>query len=638
MAIEPPEYVHPTALAADDSVPAWRKTVVILLTLGGLLVYFAMTVHWPVTKLRDVSGALRPVAVVIVLAAIALIPFVQRPVARILERLRNLSPASRALVTLLVWLIAATYFGWTAWHQGRDFSFKTQDEFMYLVQVQPIAHGHLYMPPHPLGDFFQEFYTFTRPVTSGMYFPGTAMAFAPAVWLHVPLAWWAVLIAGGVVAMTYRVTAGILNDSVLGLLAALLLVSLSEFRTLSLETVSYIPFALMALSMWWAYLHWREGRGYVWAIVIGALAGWSAITRPLDAIVYFLPLFCLMIGDWKDSRRGGSVLAALILMAIAAAPFLFLQLKLDHAVTGHWLKTPVQEYQDRYWPGTVGGRRPHVLPGKHRLATDLPQFQDDYEHFVLPHYRGKTRPLSETYVKVMQYALPHYLLFVPLVLSVMAIPNRRRFAFLAILPLFPTAYLAWVMFNKPYAAVVSPVMMFGIVMGAAAVRENFPRRRAFMAVWLTSSIAALAVMRLPELYGPDKTTGSIVMTTFNRAIPSLHNPSIVLFRYHPEVPGMWKHEQVYNVEAAWFNDEQVIRAHDLGDRDVELLNYYAAKQSNRTVYLFDQATMKLIELGNVKELAEHPEQFKAKLAAVSKTIPVTQPVVAKKRIRNRGRK
>jgi hypothetical protein len=96
---------------------------------------------------------------------------------------------------------------------------------------------------------------------------------------------------------------------------------------------------------------------------------------------------------------------------------------------------------------------------------------------------------------------------------------------------------------------------------------------------------------------------------------------------------MWKHEQTYNVDAAWFDDEPIIRAHDLGDRDTELLNYYAARQPARTVYLFDQKTMMLSELGNVKELAEKPDVFRAKLAAVPTTMPATQPAPAAKRRR-----
>jgi hypothetical protein len=200
----------------------------------------------------------------------------------------------------------------------------------------------------------------------------------------------------------------------------------------------------------------------------------------------------------------------------------------------------------------------------------------------------------------------------------------------AILPLFPTAYITWVMFIKWYAIVIAPVVMYAIVLGASAAVASFPRGRAFLSAWLTASIAALAVTHLPELYGPDKSTGSIVMSTFNHdAATKIHKPALVFFRYHPEDPNLWKHEQTYNAEAAWFDDEPIIRAHDLGSRDIELVRYYAQRQPSRTVYLFDQSTRQLRELGNVSELAKHPDELAARLAIPSTRPAASAPAVPK---------
>jgi hypothetical protein len=114
------------------------------------------------------------------------------------------------------------------------------------------------------------------------------------------------------------------------------------------------------------------------------------------------------------------------------------------------------------------------------------------------------------------------------------------------------------------------------------------------------------------------------MTAFNEAATTIRKPAIVFFRYHPEVPSLWKLEQTYNVEAAWFDEEPIVRAHDLGSRDTELLRYYASKQPEREIYLFDQASQQLTDLGNVAQLAADPQQMFDRMKAAS-TQPATAP-------------
>src|SRR5438270_5841561 len=148
---------------------------------------------------------------------------------------------------------------------------RTQDEFMLLVQVQALAAGHLYMPAHPMADFFETFYILNRPVYASMYFPGGSMFFVPGTWLHLPPWATSLLLCGAVVAMTYRIVTE-LTDGVSGILAALLVVGISTVRTLSLMVASYMPMALLMLLMVWAYLHWRKSassnRRLAWAALI----------------------------------------------------------------------------------------------------------------------------------------------------------------------------------------------------------------------------------------------------------------------------------------------------------------------------------------------------------------------------------
>ena len=52
------------------------------------------------------------------------------------------------------------------------------------------------------------------------------------------------------------------------------------------------------------------------------------------------------------------------------------------------------------------------------------------------------------------------------------------------------------------------------------------------------------------------------------------------------------------MDAAAIDDQPIVRAQDLGERNIELIRYYAGKQPQRRFYRFDQKTRALTELGS----------------------------------------
>ena len=84
---------------------------------------------------------------------------------------------------------------------------------------------------------------------------------------------------------------------------------------------------------------------------------------------------------------------------------------------------------------------------------------------------------------------------------------------------------------------------------------------------------------------------------------------MILFQYHPELPqtgdNSCKIEPVYNTSVAWPDDAPIVRAHDLGSRNIELIRYYAEHQPQRTFYLFDRGNLAdpMHRLGTAQELA-----------------------------------
>jgi hypothetical protein len=56
--------------------------------------------------------------------------------------------------------------------------------------------------------------------------------------------------------------------------------------------------------MVWAFLRWRRNHGPRWALAVGLLAGWAAITRPADALCYALPIGLAMLWDLRRAAWG----------------------------------------------------------------------------------------------------------------------------------------------------------------------------------------------------------------------------------------------------------------------------------------------------------------------------------------------
>ena len=196
--------------------------------------------------------------------------------------LRRLSSGRRRLLTLGVWAGSSLYLAGTAYFHARDLFPRVHDEQSYMLGARMLARGRLWMPQHPLADFFDSFHILVRPVYASIYFPGTALMNVPGVWLGLPTWVVPVVAAGLVVALAYRVTAELIDD-VSGLLAALVVVSVGRFRTFSTMVMAQVPAVLLGMLLVWAWLRWRKGWRTGWAFAIGALAGWAVITRPVDA-------------------------------------------------------------------------------------------------------------------------------------------------------------------------------------------------------------------------------------------------------------------------------------------------------------------------------------------------------------------
>jgi len=516
-------------------------------------------------------------------------------------------------VAVGVGVLSLVYLFVTAKMQGRYMDLSIHDEFMHSLQTRMLAGGHLWLPQHPVADFFEAFHIFVKPVYASMYFPGTSILYLPWAWFDLPSYVMPLLVSAATVMMLYRVATELL-DGFAGLLAALTLVSLRMFRSLSTMVISNPPMALMGLVLVWAYLCWRRQKHWGWALVMGFVAGWAAITRPGDAVIWAVPVTVGVLWDLRRSRPATWALT-ICLGVLAAAPFLALQIYFNANVSGDWREPPFNALQRRDAPGARFSESADAHDGK--LQTTLQQKLDFNQHFVGPMIRAfQTRSKFDTWRRYklpifFDNALPVPMLSPLLALSVLAIA-KRRWVVWCILPMFFLIYAQFPAMLAQYAIGVAPAVVIALLMAIESLRALLTNvgRRAYAGGAVLIGVAA--VLSLPQWQSglPQREPGPYddlrlfkLMNQVNHVLPAQIGDYAVLLITYRSSKSAYHEEPVYNVSTAWPDDAKIIKAQDLGVRNIEIFRYYGEHQPDRKFYQFDRLSWKLTYLGTAAELA-----------------------------------
>jgi hypothetical protein len=597
-----------------DLAQKGNKPVLVAITLGVGLVLVLLA-----------GNDMYPLRWLVVLCAVGLsiVPFANGGIARLLNMLREPTPQGRRMMAIGLGAILSLYLWATATFQNRSFIPRMQDECSYIISTQLLAHGRLWMQLHPPADFFETFFVLVKPVYCSIYFPGTAIFFAPAVWLGWPMWVLPLVLCGGIVAMVYRVITELI-DGVAGLLAALWLVALSPFRTFSVMVMSHLPMLFLGLLIVWAWLCWRRERRIRWAVLIGVFSGWAAITRPADAIAYAIPVgIAMLVCLWQQPRR--EMLTAAAALVLGAAPFLTLQLIFNHGVTGRWLQSPYTYSLEQDQPGSAFGFH-HYDPDA-KPVTTLPEKIDYYnwckqmleQHqfprtikrwFVRANDRGGLH--NSYFLIIADNTMPGrlLLLLLPAGLLAGAAGPRRRLVLAATLPAFCAVYFFNPFFLEHYPLVISPAIMLCALAGARWLVQGRWSRQ--LGVPVTMAILAISITSLwefkqltPPKEGEAATDGMLEapspIAAVNADIPASIPPNAIVL-FGPRRASFFE-EPVYNVDAADIDKAPIIRAHDLGPRDAEIFHYYAERQPDRMFYICDARSVVIDKLGTAKELA-----------------------------------
>jgi hypothetical protein len=519
------------------------------------------------------------------------------------------------MTAVAVGIAAGVYLALTAILQNRALFPKTYDEASYTIQARQFAAGRLAFPQHELADFFDAPNLLVRPVYASAYFPGAALMFLPGVLVGLPTFLAPLLISAACAGLLYRVVAEAV-DGLVGLAAVVLLLGANVFRMLSVMPMSQPPMLLLGLAIVWAYFRYRDAPRWTWAVALGGFAGCAMVTRPVDSLCFIVPVVGALI--LQATRRDGAItprtaLRHAAVAACAAAPFLLFQLALDHRVTGSAFRSPFALYIDADQPGTAFGFRRFDPAARPRSV--VAQKQVLYRDWVVP-FIQRHQPDAIASAWLTRYLplavdaiLPSRLLlaFLPLGLLGLAGPRRRVIA--ATLPLFLLLYLGYAFFLEHYALSIAPAVFLLIVLAPSAVERAWPRFRRRIATAFTLGVVALTATSLYEVTGiTDESFPSPVLRAVNENLPALTNdePAIVLFRFHPGVNNP-QEEPVFNADVPWPDNAPVVRAHDLGDRNRELFEYYARRSPDRAVYLYDRQPIPQDPLGTITRLGRVSE-------------------------------
>jgi hypothetical protein len=592
----------PPLRMGDSGAAAMRRSIwpVVLLLLSGLAVAVGLGRAYH----DALSGVLLHGALVVLAAGLAWAHGTSQALDRLFDRIRNPSAAARGKATFFIGLAAAVYLACNALLGGRGILLRYHDECSYTIQAHLLAHGRLWGPQHPLADFFETFHFLTKPVYASIYFPGTALLNAPGAWLGMPSWVMPVVMAGMVVALCYRIVSE-LADGVAGLLVALIVLSSGMFRSQATMVMSQMPAALLGLLAVWAWLRRRGGRKIGWALAVGVFAGWGAITRPIDALAFVLPVgFAMAAGVSREPRREWATTGAALVLG--ALPFLALQAAFNVGVTGNALKSPYVAYLQQNQPGSVYGSAAAV-PDTVESFSRLPQKQI-YLRELMVRENPQTQPgfLPRVANRAGKFAsvVLHNELLAALVFAGALGGRRWRWVFLLQIPVFFALYALNPFFLFHYAVPMLAATAFAAVMGARVLAESVPpAREKFVTTFLTTALLLLACSALPGLNPGvrDSAPSTPLLDRVEQSLKSVHGPAVVLFRFSPG--SSVDEEPVYNTAVAWPDDAPIIRAHDLGARDGELLRYYAARKPRRTFYLFDRVNRSLTRLGSADEAA-----------------------------------
>lgn len=520
--------------------------------------------------------------------------------------LRGVAAALDSRAAPIVAGIVTTAWFWWTWGSLSALP-RWTDESSYLLQAGIFALGRWTTAARPLPEFFEQFHVIITPFTASKYPPGHALALVPGVMLGLP-GLVPLLLGGGTGALVFALARRLANGWV-ALLTWLLWAAAPGILEWRLSYFSESTTGLLWLVGWWALMEWREKARTRWFVALAAAIGYAAITRPLTAVVFALPVGAVVLhtvvrhGRWRDLGIGFAIGSTMLL----AIPLW------SAATTGDWTTTPLAHYTSQYIPWDAPGFGLDSTPATRTLPPDLEEIDLAYQDLHRAHVvEAMPRVLAGRLAWIggdLWTGWWGYLLL-PLTLLGVSLLPRAAWPGAITTVLLVLAYLPYAHFDDwtVYYTEAYPVLTFATALGVWRLtgwlatwmsrRSRNPRSpgSAPASHALQPAMFSLAVLLLLAPL-------SIQMEAQHRAVTSRVRAQQDLMRPVTDVPAdraivFIRYSDRHNVHRSLIlngpdlDREQVWRVYDRGPENARLRQL----APDRVAYLYDEATQTLSEL------------------------------------------
>lgn len=504
---------------------------------------------------------------------------------------------------LVIALITALTFAFE-WGSLRQLPL-VHDEAAYILQARLFAAGK-WTDSVPIPEFFEQPHVLVTPRFAEKYGPGNALMLVPGIWLGRPGLMPVIMlgIAGALIFVLGRRIAGVW----VGVLAWMIWLGLaSPTTTFRPSYFSEMLTQTLWLAGWWALLRWRQDGRLGHLLLIAACIGWMAISRPLTAVAFAIPVGAAVLYlTWR--RAAWAQLSAAMALGIC---FLAVIPLWSARTTGSWRETPLMLYTDQYMPYDVPGFGLRERPLLREASPEISCFERIYgsaHKWHLPaaipaNLYARTHETINAFFTDRRRGL---LIFAAL--GILASPVELGFmlATCVVLVLAYTSYAHnadWAVYYLETQPVCALLAGAGIWVILSAIGRRWRRPRADQSPRATGlelascGMLVLALLALPptrdavQMVRHFKSIGDLPHRLFRQAVDSLPaGRAIVFVRYAPGEGCQQNLIQNYPPMAAartWI-------VNDRGSDDERLLR----ASPDRTPYLFDvkNGTMEPLQL------------------------------------------
>ena len=314
------------------------------------------------------------------------------------ERVTRLNVAPLLELRWAPWIIGVLTAGICAYVWGHLIAptAVVHDEASYLVQARIFAHGAFAMPAPSLPEFFEQFHTYVTPAYASKYPPGHALLLAAGVLVGWP-ALVPLLLDGLAGALIFLLARRVANP-VVGLLTWIIWITAHGSFHFLASYFSETTTTLLWLFGWWALLEWRETGRRGWLVALSASIAWYAITRPLTAVAYAIPVGVVVL-MLTARRRAWRSLGLPLLVGVA---ILALIPYANQRTTGDWRVMPYSQYSEIYFPWDAPGFGVNLSPPRRELPPDMVKFAASARP---PHAYYVSSALPGALLERMQYVV-----------------------------------------------------------------------------------------------------------------------------------------------------------------------------------------------------------------------------------------